>query len=46
MFVQNEHVFDPSLYSDDELLYNIEKDTIPVAIQCIALEGLEGEFVN
>ncbi|XKL65847.1 hypothetical protein PGB90_009267 [Kerria lacca] len=40
-FVQSDHIFDPSLYSDEDLFYNIEKDTIPVAIQCIALEGSE-----
>lgn len=42
MFVQTEHVFDPSSYSDEELFYNIEKDIIPVAIQCVALEGVDG----
>lgn len=44
MFVQTEHVFDPSSYSDEELFYNIEKDIIPVAIQCVALEGVDGNF--
>lgn len=38
-FVQTEHVFDPVPYSDDDLFFNIDKDVIPVAIQCIALEG-------
>lgn len=44
MFVQTEHVFDPSSYSDDELYFNLEKDIIPVAIQCVALEGADGNF--
>lgn len=44
MFVQTDHVFDPSSYSDEELYYTIEKDIIPVAIQCVALEGVDGKF--
>lgn len=41
-FIQTDHVFDPVSYSDDDLFFNIDKDVIPVAIQCLALEGPDG----
>ncbi|XP_065201848.1 E3 ubiquitin ligase RNF157 [Planococcus citri] len=40
-FSQSGHCFDPSSHSDQDLFYNCDKDVIPVAIHCIALEGLE-----
>ncbi|KAK7868651.1 hypothetical protein R5R35_006949 [Gryllus longicercus] len=40
-FSQVTHVFDPSRYSDDELAYNPDRDIIPVAIHCVAEEGIE-----
>lgn len=41
-FSQVSHVFDPSRYNDDELVYNVEKETIPIAIHCVVEEGIEG----
>lgn len=35
------HVFDPSKYSDDELLYDVDKEIIPIAIHCVTEEGPE-----
>lgn len=43
-FSQNGHSFDPSCYSDEDLFYNSDKDVIPVAIHCVALEGLDGKM--
>lgn len=45
-FCQMTHVFDPSHYSEDELLYDIDKEVIPVAIHCVAEEGPEGKYTN
>lgn len=39
------HVFDPSQYSEDELLYDIDREIIPVAIHCVAEEGPEGLII-
>lgn len=41
-FCQMNHVFDPSRYSEDELLYDIDRELIPIAIHCVAEEGPEG----
>lgn len=41
-FSQVSHVFDPSRYNDEELVYNVEKETIPIAIHCVVEEGIEG----
>lgn len=41
LFCQPSHTFDPSLYNDDDLLYNIDKEIIPVAIHCVAQETAE-----
>lgn len=43
LFSQPSHVFDPSKSSDEELSYDLEKEIIPVAIHCLAEEGLENE---
>ncbi|KAF5307905.1 hypothetical protein FQR65_LT06472 [Abscondita terminalis] len=40
-FCQIGHVFEPSRYSEDELLYDIDREVIPVAIHCVAEEGPE-----
>ncbi|CAO1427125.1 unnamed protein product [Diamesa hyperborea] len=40
MFSQPTHTFNPSLFSDEDLLYNAEKDIYPVAIHCV-IEGNE-----
>jgi hypothetical protein len=41
-FTQVSHVFDPSKFVEDDLVYNPEKDVIPIAIHCVAEEGSEG----
>jgi len=42
-FSQVSHVFNPSLYSDEELVYNTEREIVPIAIYCVAEEGPEGK---
>lgn len=41
-FCQMNHIFDPSKYSEDELLYDLDREIIPIAIHCVAEEGPEG----
>lgn len=41
-FSQPYHCFNPSQFSDDELLYHPEKDVFPIAIHCVVDEGSEG----
>lgn len=43
-FSQTYHIFDPSNYSEEELSYDLEKEIIPIAIHCIAEEGMDGNF--
>lgn len=38
-FSQISHVFDPSFYTEDELNYNMDKEIMPIVIQCVAEEG-------
>lgn len=45
-FCQMSHVFDPTQFSDDELLYDTERKVIPVAIHCVAEKGPEGKCGN
>lgn len=33
------HVFDPTRYNEDELLYDMDREVIPIAIHCVADEG-------
>ncbi|KAF7279952.1 hypothetical protein GWI33_006578 [Rhynchophorus ferrugineus] len=40
-FCQPTHVFDPSAYSEEELLYDVDRDVIPIVIHCVAEEGPE-----
>nr|XP_037287471.1 E3 ubiquitin-protein ligase MGRN1-like [Rhipicephalus microplus] len=40
-FSQSSHIFDPSLYCEEELSYNFEDETLPVVIHCLAEEGDE-----
>lgn len=40
-FCQMSHCFDPSRFNEEELLFNSEKEVIPIAIHCIAEEGTE-----
>lgn len=42
-FSQTSHIFDPSKFSDDELSYDLEKEVIPIAIHCVAEEGIDGK---
>lgn len=44
LFSQPSHVFDPSVYNDEELAYNPDKDVIPMVIHCVAQEGPEGNI--
>lgn len=41
-FCQMTHVFDPSKYTEEELLYDVDREIIPIAIHCVAEEGAEG----
>lgn len=41
-FCQISHVFDPSKYSEEDLLYNADKELIPIAIYCVVDEGQDG----
>lgn len=40
-FSQASHVFDPTRYLEEDLLYNAEKEIIPIAIHCVVEEGTE-----
>ncbi|XP_059061789.1 E3 ubiquitin-protein ligase MGRN1 [Achroia grisella] len=40
-FCQISHVFDPSKYSEEDLLYNPDREIIPIAIYCVVDEGQE-----
>ncbi|XP_075558009.1 mahogunin ring finger 1 isoform X2 [Dermacentor variabilis] len=40
-FSQSSHIFDPSLYCEEELTYNFEDEILPVVIHCLAEEGDE-----
>lgn len=42
-FCQISHVFDPSKYPEEDLLYNADREIIPIAIYCVVDEGQEGE---
>ncbi|XP_055628136.1 E3 ubiquitin-protein ligase MGRN1 [Toxorhynchites rutilus septentrionalis] len=41
LFSAPSHVFNPSLFSEDELAFSSEKDTFPVVIHCAVEEGNE-----
>ncbi|CAB3234701.1 unnamed protein product [Arctia plantaginis] len=40
-FCQISHVFDPSKYLDEDLVYNADREIIPIAIYCVVDEGQE-----
>ncbi|XP_060528023.1 probable E3 ubiquitin-protein ligase MGRN1 [Cylas formicarius] len=40
-FCQPTHVFNPAKFSEDELLFDIDNDVIPIVIHCVAQEGPE-----
>lgn len=39
LFSQTSHVFDPTLYTEEDLMYNADREIIPIAIHCVAEEG-------
>lgn len=41
-FCQATHIFDPSKYTEEDLLFNSEKDMLPIAIHCVVEEGIDG----
>lgn len=42
-FSQVCHVFDPSLYPEEDLGYSFDREVLPLVIYCVAEEG-EGEY--
>lgn len=42
-FSQVCHVFDPSLYPEEDLVYSFDREVLPLVIYCVAEEG-DGEF--
>lgn len=40
-FCQISHVFDPSKYPEEDLIYNPDREIIPIAIYCVVDEGQE-----
>ncbi|XP_068629589.1 E3 ubiquitin-protein ligase MGRN1 isoform X1 [Battus philenor] len=40
-FCQIAHVFDPSKYPEEDLIYNADREIIPIAIYCVVDEGQE-----
>lgn len=40
-FCQPTHVFNPAKYNEDELLYDMDREVIPIAIHCVTNEGPE-----
>lgn len=45
-FIQPLHIFDPSIYSTEDLTYVFNKEVIPIAIHCVAHDTSEGKFFN
>lgn len=41
VFSAPSHVFNPALFSEEDLSYSCEKDTFPVVIHCVVEEGAE-----
>ncbi|XP_011307370.1 probable E3 ubiquitin-protein ligase MGRN1 [Fopius arisanus] len=39
LFTQSSHVFDPTLFNEEDLTYNTDREIIPIAIHCVAEEG-------
>lgn len=44
-FSQVCHVFDPSLYPEEDLVYSFDREVLPLVIYCVAEEG-EGECME
>ncbi|KAJ8725397.1 hypothetical protein PYW08_003580 [Mythimna loreyi] len=43
-FCQISHVFDPSKHPEEDLVYNADREIIPIAIYCVVDEGQEAEI--
>lgn len=41
-FCQPTHSFNPAKYSEEELLYDVDREIIPIVVHCVAEEGPEG----
>lgn len=41
-FSQVSHTFDPSIYTEEDLTYNPDRDIIPIAIHCVAEDSSDG----
>ncbi|XP_012154045.1 mahogunin ring finger 1 isoform X2 [Megachile rotundata] len=39
LFSQTSHIFDPTVYNEEDLTYNADREIIPIAIHCVAEEG-------
>lgn len=44
-FIQPLHIFDPSIYSTEDLSYIFNKEVIPIAIHCVAHDTSEGKLI-
>ena len=44
-FSQPSHIFNPNIFSDDDLIYKPLSDVFPVAIHCVVEEGAEGTLL-
>lgn len=40
MFSQPTHLFNPTEYPEEDLLYNSEREMLPIAIYCVVEEGI------
>ncbi|XP_018303339.1 probable E3 ubiquitin-protein ligase MGRN1 [Mycetomoellerius zeteki] len=39
LFSQTSHIFEATLYAEEDLMYNADREIIPIAIHCVAEEG-------
>ena len=46
LFSQNSHIFNPNLFSADDLSYSSERDVFPVAIHCVVEESSDGKYIH
>lgn len=44
-FCQISHVFDPSKHPEEDLVYNADREIIPIAIYCVVDEGQDGKDI-
>lgn len=45
-FYQPTHFCHPGTFNEDQLVYNTEREVIPVAIHCVAEEPADGEYLS